>query len=99
MSEVDENRGLLDEAKELEERRVELTALAIENNVADLLPKTWRTMSTFKQETMVEVTFETALEEEDGVRLSERDCRKLVSFVGEIADRARKQKLLGEGWE
>ena len=89
MTEVEEHRDLLNEAVELEQRRVEIVAQAIEANVADLLPETWAKLHEYGREKLVEITLMTGVEAASAQRWSERDCRKFIEFVGEIADNRR----------
>lgn len=89
MNEAEDNRELLGEAKSLEQRRIEIVALAIENNVADLLPEPWAKLNEYGRDKLVPISFVTGLHAVDGQRMSERECRNFVSFVGQMADYER----------
>lgn len=89
MTEADDHRGLIEEAKLLEQRRVEITIEAIDANVADLLPLPWVKLTSYARDSIIRVAFETGLENVDGDRMSDRDCRNFVRFVGQIADMER----------
>jgi hypothetical protein len=90
MSEADEHHELLAEARALEQRRIEVTALAIEGNVADLLPEAWAKLNEHGRHMLVPVEFDTGLRETDGQAMSERECRNFVAWVGSLADMKRR---------
>jgi hypothetical protein len=98
MSEVEENRELLAEAREIEQRRIEVCLLAIERNVADLLPQAWNCIMEFEDQSVrfVEVKFPTSLCPGDEEAMSERDCRNFVAFVAALADDLRVQSEYSE---
>ena len=96
MPDLDEVQNkILSEAKLLEQRRVELTAKAIEQRVWDLLPRPWQGITEAEEEigpAFVEVTFHTGLVPEDSERFTERECRNFIRFVGSVADEIRKEQ-------
>ena len=96
MSEIEENRDLLNAAKDLEAQRIEMVAQAIEKNVFDLLPETWQEMSELPMQHPVEVTLTLGLTQKDADILSERDCRNLIRLFGGLADEKRAWEQVEE---
>lgn len=99
MSDVEDHRDLLDEARKLEQRRVEITMMACDLRIADLLPETWARMNEWQAEELIPVSFVTGLHAVDGERMTERECRNFVAWVGQMADQRRRRDPIEESDE
>lgn len=94
----DKHREVLQEAKQLERRRVEISEYAINNRIADLLPEPWAQLIEFDdiESEPVSISFDCGLNPKDAEVMTDRECRKMILWLGEMCQELRVHRKLEE---
>jgi hypothetical protein len=79
-------RELIDEARRLEERRIDLLVQAAETRVMDMLPATWLNMEDEPETQFVEITFTSAMTTADVRLMKARELREFALFVAGLVE-------------
>lgn len=83
-------RELIDEARRLEERRLDLLAQALDLRIMDLMPPAWGGMDVGPdRHEPVEVTFTLGLTRADVRLMRARELRELALFIADATDERR----------
>lgn len=88
---TDDERALINRAKDIERQRVEVTALAIEARVANLLPAPWAELIAYNEENevLVEVCFQTGIDHNEVDTWTDRECRDFCEWIAHLAEATR----------